>query len=121
MAELRTTPTTFRDAQGIERIGARAFWMQRAPDVSCPAGHRLHVSTHSLVEFSTKCRYQDNQRHTCGRCIYVVTDWNAGDGSSLNLIVEVTEDEIRVLRRLSIAQKLQFLGLSRSAHATQAG
>ncbi len=124
MVEPRLTPSTFRDAQGIERLAARTFWFERAPEVTCPAGHRLHVSTHSLVEFSTKCRYSDarDRQQTCGRCIYVVTDWNGGDGGSLNLIVEVTSDEILVMRRLTMSQKLQFLGLKRGgSHAVQAG
>lgn len=105
---------SYRDAQGDQRLAVRAFWLQRDPEVSCPAGHRLHVSTHSLVEFSTKCRYTDarDRSRSCGRCVYVLTDWMAGDGSKFNLIVEVTEDEIRVMRRLAVGQKFVYLGLT---------
>lgn len=98
---------TYRDAQGVQRLGARTYWFQRAPEVTCPAGHRMHVSTHSLVEFTTRCRFSK-----CGRWVYVVTEWATSNGSIFNLIVEVTEDEIRVMRRLAMAEKFTFLGLS---------
>lgn len=112
----------YRDHDGVQRLGARTYWFQRAPEVTCPAGHRLHVSTHSLVEFTTRCRYTDarDRSRTCGRCIYVVTEWATSNGSIFNLIVEVTEDEIRVMRRLAMAEKFTFLGLSPTGpHAAQ--
>ncbi len=113
---------TYRDAAGLLRIGARRVWVERSPEVTCPSGHRLHVSTHSLAEFTTRCRYTDRHRScTCGLCIYVLVDWMVRNGTTFNLIAEVTPDEIRVMRRLTLAEKLTFLGLSPTGpHADQA-
>lgn len=126
----RTPPTSalpdsrYRDAAGDERLVARAMWLQRAPDLWCPAGHRLSQTTLSLVEFTLRCHHhatRDVRSGSCGRCVYVVTDWKGEDSSTFNLVVEVTSDEIRRMRRFTMQQKLTYLGLTpRGPRADQA-
>lgn len=126
----RTPPTSalpesrYRDAAGDERLVARAMWLQSAPELVCPAGHRQPMTDLSLHEFTLQCRYYPHsgqQGARCGRCVYVITDWKGADGSSFNLVVEVTSDEVRRMRRLTMAQKLAYLGLTpRGPRADQA-
>lgn len=93
-------------------MSPRRVTVQPWPQLVCPNGHRLAGLTTALEESTIVCSHRFPGGAQCGLALYVVTDWHGEGEERLSLVVVVTRDEIRQMRRMPMRAKLAYLGLS---------
>lgn len=103
---------TYVDALGDERLRPRApLGVHPFPHLFCPTGHRIRRASFSLEEDTFRCEHRTGDGATCNTFLYVLADFAGRHGERLTLAVEVTSDEIKRARRLSIVEKLDYFGV----------
>lgn len=93
-------------------MSPRRVTVQPWPQLVCPNGHRLAGLTTALEESTVVCRHHFAGGAPCDIALYIVTDWRGEGEERLSLVVQVTRDEIRQMRRMPMRAKLAYLGLS---------
>lgn len=94
----------------------RRVTLQPWPALVCPNGHRLPGLTRSLVESTHICRHRLSGGAQCDCSMYVITDWQGEGDETFSLVVSVTREEIRHMRRMPMRAKLVYLGLTQEVH-----
>lgn len=101
-------PTIYRDGQGDERLLGRRPALHLDGHMYCPAAHRIKDVRIGLEEDTWRCTHEERGQR-CNVLLYVLCNFTARDGTELLWAVEVTYDEIRRMRRMTIAEKLLYL------------
>lgn len=76
----------------------------------CPNWHRIRDAGISLLEDTYRCTHERHGQR-CNVLLYALGEWISAENVRLVWAVEVTHDEISVMRRLrmTIAEKLAYL------------
>lgn len=102
-------PTRYRDANGVERLAGRRCAMSINGRFYCPERHRINDTAIGLEEDTYRCHWKHRTGGECGILLYVIAHFTARDGSELLWAAEVTRDEIQRMRRMTLADKLEYL------------
>lgn len=109
----RPPPIRMYDGDGRECLVGRRNALHLAGRLFCPNHHHIGDSLTQLEEDTFRCRHNVAESQSpCGSLLYVLAGMHARDGTELTHASEVTFDEIRRMRQMSIAQKLHFLNLT---------
>lgn len=106
MSWLMPAPQVIRDNLGDERFLGRRLAVHLDGHFYCPAAHRIaHAFPRS--EDTVKC-----PQRGCGLVFFALGHAVMGDNTPITFACEITEDELKRIRRLNGRAVLEYLGVT---------